>query len=114
MGTGEQAWEAAVRYDEFRRSCYTKTLDSIALLRGEGIIPGAITEIFLCAVGLEQANEAMTWTDRRFDWVKKVEEFHPYINRFEVSVYSSGQLCALTLGRPSKGLDNVTIHFLER
>jgi hypothetical protein len=36
------------------------------------------------------------------------------LRRFEVAIWNGETLLALAVGKPSRGDDNVTLHFLER
>lgn len=113
--TPEQAWEADLRYQEYRAECYAQTLENIAILVGAERARGVIRNISIGQVHDYDGIEAQSsWDDCIFDWPDLIYQFKPYINRFEVSLRVGGKLCALALGRPSNGRDNVTIHFLER
>jgi hypothetical protein len=54
------------------------------------------------------------WTKKEYPWDSLWRDFRPYIDRFEVAIWANGQVCGLALGRPSRGNQNVTIHFVER
>jgi hypothetical protein len=43
-----------------------------------------------------------------------VEHFKRDTHRFEIAIWSGGELAGLSVGGVSDGPDNVTVHFLER
>lgn len=114
MSRYEAAWEANLRYEEYRKECYSKTLENIATLVGGRLAEGVIKTISLGPIRSDYGFQVkLMWGVSIFDWEKLIGQFYPYINRFEVAVHIGHRLMALSYGKASKG-DNVTIHFLER
>lgn len=49
-----------------------------------------------------------------FPWDALKHGFKNHLDRFEAAVWGNGRVCGLAIGIPSKGSQNVTIHFVER
>lgn len=69
-------------------------------------------------IGPIDAAAIENWRENRlepiFPWDTLYDDFRPYIDRFEVAIWANGRICGMAIGRPSKGPNNVTIHFGER
>jgi hypothetical protein len=70
--------------------------------------------VVFTAIGEEELAAWQAWPSPVFDWREVVADFRPYLDRFELAIWSGDMLAALIIGRPSKGNDNLTLHFLER
>lgn len=94
-------------YSELRQAFYS--LLQVRLLALTGVSVTA-TELF---PSLIRATEG--WQNRRvsWDWSELREEFGGYPARFELALCVSHVLCALAVGRPSKGKTFMKLYYLE-
>lgn len=49
-----------------------------------------------------------------FPWTAIIRRERTHLQRFEVAVWHKTRVCALCVGKPSRGPDNLTLRFLER
>lgn len=94
-------------YSELRQAFYS--LVQVRLL--------ALTGVNVRATGLLPSliRETDDWQNRRvgWDWSELREEFGGYPARFELALCVGDVLCALAVGRPSKGRTLMKLYYLE-
>jgi hypothetical protein len=104
-------WEAEARYEAFRQVAREQTQFELS-----GVLPPSLFH----GVNLQPIDDTAllvwgaTWNGGNFQWPEIVHHFRKDTDRFEVAVWKGEDLCGLATGRVSHGLDNVTVHFLER
>lgn len=107
----EEAWKAAARYEGYRTAAREATVDAIVTL-GLGDLVGR--RFSLTGIGAYELTDWQTWPVKHFEWQEVVDDFRPYLKRFEIAIWQNAKLLGMAIGRPSDGPDNVTLHFLER
>ena len=102
--------DAKEEYQYLRDSAYRNTLSQLqkrdALFR----------DICLAPINIETLQLANRWEDRRLkhDWIEYSNSFKRHPRRFELSIWHKHTLCALAIGRASKGGSHVRIDMLEK
>jgi hypothetical protein len=119
VGTLKNAIGTIARYQQARELAYRKAESELPALF-EALCPHLMEVPFRLAVIDEVALTAwsMIWKEhpaRRVDWDWREERrgHQNTLSRFELAVWSSEHLCALAIGKPSKGRENLTIRGLE-
>src|SRR5262249_53996395 len=103
-------WEAEARYEAFRQVARERTLFELSEVLSPGLFYGlTLQPVDHTALPVWKA----TWNGGNFQWPEIVRHFRKDTDRFEVAIWSGGDLCGLAAGRASNGPDNVTVHFLE-
>jgi hypothetical protein len=110
----EQAWEAAARYDGYRQASLEVTQGNLSLAERDGADCPELSRVVLTTINSSALSSCDQWESGTFDWPLIVSQFRPYIDRFDVAVWLDGAVLGLGIGRPSKGPDNLTLHFVER
>jgi hypothetical protein len=116
-------WEqAAIRHDVFRNEVLSAAQELIRSPEYAGLDGPAFA---LRGLELTVIDEfALNWWRKvwrrkpspgNFDWDTIVAHFtRNDVDRFEVAIWLENRLLGLGIGRPSKGDDNLTLHFVER
>lgn len=108
------AWEANQRYEGYREAAREYALEMIS-----GSLAALRSPMLAVAATAIDDDALRSWyasKDRwEFPWDEIAEHFRRNDpDRFEIAIWTADELCGLAIGRPSKGDDNVTLHFLER
>lgn len=103
--------QTEIKYETLRQAARDATKIKLRVGRiGEAVGIG-FDRLDMIHVSDAALKDAEGWN---FPWRKIVGQMRPYLRRFEVAFWQDGRLLALAVGRPSRGPDNVTIHYLER
>jgi S-(hydroxymethyl)glutathione synthase len=109
------AWEANERYEGYRQAVREHVLEDYR----SNIFIGNLSSLNQGLKFLAINDDALVaWRANRtswnFPWDNVVEHFKRDTHRFEIAIWSGGELAGLSVGGVSDGPDNVTVHFLER
>jgi hypothetical protein len=96
------------KYEGFREAAREHTSSKFPHLVPLSISSDRLNLTSISDVALAQCSN---WN---FPWRRIVGQARPYLRRFEIALWSHGDLLGLAIGRSSRGPDNVTVHFMER
>ena len=119
MGALKSGGDTIARYQQARELAY-RTAESNLPALFEALCPHLVGVPFRLAVIDEAALTAWStiWKEhsaRRVNWNWREERRRQQstLSRFELAVWSGEHLCALAIGKPSKGREHLTIYGLE-
>lgn len=114
---------AEARYEGLRAAARHATQEASADVLPQHGWRDAPFELSLCPIDAAALNFWEAWWHGKqynnggpvgFSWDLLAVHFRKRPKRFEVALWGGSTLCALAVGLPSRGEDNLTLHFLER
>lgn len=114
-GTALKPYDMVCRdYQVLREAAYESTLNDILPILN---LPEKLVQnIRLLPVNQQTAQLPSQWLGRKvhIDWAGRTSVFLSHPRRFECSIWVGSELCAISLGKVSKGASKVRIDLLEK
>jgi hypothetical protein len=110
-------YHAIDRYNGFREAVYEVALENVWATSATHPAYANVQDVAI-QFGPIDGQALQSWHKNQgtpiFPWDRLRHGFKNYLDRFDLAVWGNGRVCALAIGRPSQGNQNVTIHFVER